>query len=167
MTKPKTSQHTKLDSIILWFGLTVLTLLYLSQAMSIAINTTGSLPQHVFLVIKHQPLHRGDYVAFYPPPNPFYAGHQLFIKRVAGIAGDKVKRQGHCFYVHSNRVNQRIGIAKPQSRRGIPLHLGKTGHLEQGEYFVYTPHPDSFDSRYQELGWVKEVQVAGRAFPLF
>src|SRR5690242_13923334 len=111
MTKPEKSKDTMLDSILLWFGLICLTVLYLAQCMSLAINTTNSLPQRMFLIVKHQPLHRGDYVAFYPPKNPFYSSHQLFIKRIAGIEGDNVESKGHCFYVQSHQTNQRIGEA--------------------------------------------------------
>ncbi len=163
MSTHATHKQAKLDGIILWFGLISLIILYLSQALLLAINTTHSLPQHLFLIIKHQPVHRGDYIAFYPPVNPLYRRHQLFIKQIAGIAGDKVELKKNCFYVHS----QRIGIAKPRSRLGSPLTPSKTGVLGQGEYFVYTPHPDSFDSRYQQLGWVSETKVVGRAFAVF
>jgi conjugal transfer pilin signal peptidase TrbI len=39
--------------------------------------------------------------------------------------------------------------------------------IPQGKYFVWTPHIDSYDSRYDEIGLVDERTIIGVAYPLF
>lgn len=129
----------------------------------ILINTTCSLPQKVFLVIKDKAFNKNEYIAFYAPYNRFYDNEVPFIKKVGGIADDKMTEINRLFYINY----QKIGYAKLFSSKGIPLTKAKTGIIPKGYYFVYSPHPDSFDSRYAEIGLVPQERVIGRAFPLF
>lgn len=141
----------------------ILTIDTISFCISLNINLTRSLPQTVFLIIKDQSIYRGSYLAFYPPINTIYKTTQSFIKIVGGISGDVVREEQGLFYVN----NRKIGYAKSFSSKSIPLTKAKVGVIPKGYYFVYSPHPDSFDSRYAEIGLVPQERIIGRAFPLF
>lgn len=135
----------------------------LSQKIALNINVSGSLPYTVFLTNKGQPVTRGDYVTFWPPVNPFYSEKKPFIKLIGGVAGDSVRQVNGKFYIN----NTEIGTALSVSAKGIPLSRGPTGFISEYDYFVYTQHPRSFDSRYGEMGWIHENRIIGRAYPLF
>lgn len=92
-----------------------------------------------------------------------YPAGTTFIKRVAGVAGDTVKRAGSAFWVN----DQYIGTAKPFSKAGVPLQPAQEGVIGAGEYFVSTPNPNSLDSRYALTGNVKQAEVIGRAYEIF
>lgn len=58
---------------------------------------------------------------------------------------------------------------------GKPKHLSKTGKIltpikeqviPEGHVFLYAPHQDSFDSRYEELGLIHKKALQGRAVPV-
>lgn len=129
----------------------------------IAQNKTTSLPEHYFLVVKGMAVHRGDFVSFYPPDNPLYGNKTPFLKIVGGVAGDVVKEKGREVYVN----HKDLGHIYLHADDGKPLHAGPTGTISQGEYYVYTPNPKSYDSRYASIGWIPQKQIIGRAFPLF
>ena len=161
MNKEQTSHLLSKVCVVLL--LAILGILWLSKHIILAMNTSNSLPQTSFLIIKGKAIKRGDYVAFYAPSNPLYPGTLLFVKQVAGVEGDKVSEKDNVFHVN----HQKIGLAQPHSSKGIPLHKGSTGIIPRGHYFVYTSHPRSFDSRYAEMGWVPLSHVVGRGLPLF
>jgi conjugal transfer pilin signal peptidase TrbI len=135
----------------------------LSEKRIIAINVSNSLPQHVFWVTHEKNLHVGDYAAFWPPPNKIYSSSQPFIKQVAGVAGDTVHISGNIFYVNHRYIGQTFSV----SSKGLPLEKSKTGTISAQHYFMYSPHPRSFDSRYAEMGWIDKHRIIGRAVPLF
>ena len=59
-------------------------------------------------------------------------------------------------------VNGRlVGTMKQLTRRGEKLTPGPIGTVPDGCYFVGTPHPDSFDSRYGEIGFICGPQILG------
>lgn len=131
------------------------------------INTTASLPNWAFLVDRTKTPARGDVIFFMPPPSALLRAHFgerpiPFGKVVYGMAGDRVTRRGRSFLVGG----QRVATAKTVSRRGEPLAPGPTGVIPRGCYFVATPHPDSFDSRYQAIGWICRSQVLGAGTPI-
>jgi len=160
-----------LRRVVRWLALTVALIAFLkllSLALSpwirLGINGTESLPGVLYLVIKNEaPVVRDDLVAFYPPPNGYYPARMFFIKKVRGFPGDQVTRQGRAFYVNGIYV----ATAKSYSRSGMPLQLGPTGVIPDGKYFVWTPHPDSYDSRYEDIGWIPQDRVIGRAVRLY
>ncbi|MEX0914724.1 MAG: S26 family signal peptidase [Wenzhouxiangellaceae bacterium] len=154
-----------------WMGLTLgiifsvwLVCLLLSPWYRLGINGTDSLPGVLYLVFKQAtPDTRGDLVAFYPPQNRFYPQGMVFIKQAMGMPGDEVTRQGQDFYING----EYIATAKTHSRSRQPLRPGPTGVIPDGRYFVWTPHPDSYDSRYEDIGWIFNDRVIGRAVRLF
>ncbi len=154
-----------------WLGLTlaIIALIWLiSMACSpwirLGINGTESLPGLFYLVLKNEvPETRGDLIAFYPPENRFYPEEMFFIKKAIGFPGDAVTRNGVDFYIN----NDYVGTAKTHSHSGSLLQPGPTGVIPEGKYFVWTPHPDSYDSRYEDIGWISKDRIIGRAVRLF
>ena len=129
----------------------------------IGVNASPSLPYRLFLIHKGELPQRGEYIAFrWPGGGPYPAG-VIFVKIVAGTAGDTVTRADRNFYVNGVPV----GEAKTTSRQGLPLEPGPVGVLPSGRYYVHAPHPDSLDSRYRLTSWVSADQIIGRAYALF
>ena len=126
------------------------------------LNIDSSLPGYVYLVVRDERPFRLDIAAFRTPPNPYYPAGAPFIKRVLGVPGDRVTRNGREFSINGVA----IGWAKEQSRRGQALTPGPTGTLPPGHYFFWTPHIDSYDSRYGEIGWITTDRILGRAVRL-
>jgi conjugal transfer pilin signal peptidase TrbI len=126
----------------------------------IALNRTDSLPGLLYIIEKgKQPL-KGELVAFWPPPNRFYR-HSWFVKRVVGVAGDMVTADA------DNRVfvdGRPVGIAKKQSKAGIPLMAPVLGVIPPQHFFAATRHRDGFDSRYGDIGFVHVDRIIGRAY---
>lgn len=135
----------------------------LSPWYRIGINGTDSLPGVLYLVFKQQlPETPGDLVAFHPPRNRFYRDGMFFIKKAIGMPGDEVTSEGSRFYINGEYV----GTAKQRSRTGEPLRPGPIGVIPDGHYFVSTPHPNSYDSRYEDIGWISKNRIIGRAVRL-
>lgn len=133
----------------------------------LVINVTDSLPNWAFWIDRARPPVRGDYVFFRVPATPLITAHfgdapQLFGKRIYGMPGDIVTREGRRFFING----QPVVTAKPVSQKGLPLALGPTGVIPPNHYFVATPHPDGFDSRYADIGWVAHRQLAGVGTPI-
>jgi len=126
------------------------------------LNIDNSLPGYVYLVVRDELPLRDEIAAFKTPPNPYYPENAPFIKVVRGMPGDTVTRAGRSFFVNGKR----IGWAKEQTRNGRPLTPGPTGLLPPGHYFFWTPHIDSYDSRYGEIGWITTDRILGRAVRL-
>lgn len=138
--------------------------LLLSPWYRLGINGTESLPGVIYLVLKAEtPDNRGELVAFYPPENRFYRQDMFFIKKVMGMPGDEVTRQSQDFYING----EYFATAKTHSQSGKSLHPGPVGTIPNDHYFVWTPHPDSYDSRYEDIGWITKDRVIGRAVRLF
>lgn len=136
-----------------------------SHFATLAVNGwTDSLPQKTFLILKQsRQLGRDDYVAFKWHGGGPYPKDLPFVKIVKGVPGDVVTVQGRDFFINGVK----IATAKERSRKGLPLELGPAGVIPPGCYFVWTPHKDSFDSRYDLVGWLKDEEVIGRAVPLW
>jgi conjugal transfer pilin signal peptidase TrbI len=135
----------------------------LSERYGFAINLTQSLPNWAFITDRHdKSLQRGDLMEFSPPPTPYYPANTHFVKRVAGIAGDKVETRGRRFYV----AGQFVGLAKARSKTGQVAALGPVGTIPPGHYFVVGEHVDSLDSRYGLIGWIGAERVIGKAAPV-
>ena len=138
--------------------------LSLSPWIRIGINVTDSLPGWLFLVVKTERPRQGDFIAFYPPADRrFYKWDgAVFVKVAAGTGGDRVTWIGRTFFINGRPM----GTAKTQATTGEPLSTSAAGVIPAGHYFVWTPHPDSYDSRYSDIGWIAPDRVIGRAVPL-
>lgn len=134
----------------------------------LSVNLTNSLPGTVFLIEKQVHPKKGDLAAFvYGGGGPYPKG-AFFLKILTGAQGDLVsaKDVGHGY--HAFFVNGKfVGRAKPISSTGKPLTIGPTGVLPAGSYYMAAPNPDSLDSRYNWVGWVKDSQIIGRGLRVF
>ena len=135
----------------------------LGQRYGFGINETDSLPNWAFLVDKanHAP-RRGELVTFIAPDNPYYPQGARFTKIVWGVPGDVVSRVGRDYFV----AGRAVGRSKPFSLTGRATALGPTGVIPPGHYYVGTPHKDSLDSRYGEIGWIGSERIVGVDRPL-
>ena len=127
------------------------------------INLTGSLPGTFYVIHRGEDVGRRDLVAFRWHGSKGYPAGSIFIKQVAGVAGDVVRRDGRAFWVNG----QYIGIAKENARDGSRLEAADDGVIGAGQYFVATPNPDSLDSRYALTGNIRQAAVLGRAYEIF
>lgn len=131
------------------------------------INTSVSLPNWAFLIHRNKRPLRGEHVFFTPPASRLVTRHfgappLLFGKIVYGVAGDIVVRAGRDVFINGRRV----GRMKPRTRLGEELRPGPTGRIPQGCLYAGTPHPDGFDSRYAEIGFVCAEQIIGTGEPI-
>ncbi|MEO0608403.1 MAG: S26 family signal peptidase [Pseudomonadota bacterium] len=162
------SKHTILKSKWLWLWAIILVLAGLRSAHNwsedhfILINQTQSLPNWIFIVDKGVPPQRGDMVAFTPGPNPYYPENLPFVKIVRGVSGDAVSIEGVEVAVNG----ERLGAIKSLTGANPNVTAIDPGTIPNGQYFVWSPSPDSFDSRYKEIGYVEDIRIIGRARPL-
>jgi conjugal transfer pilin signal peptidase TrbI len=138
-----------------------------SSRHALLINVSPSLPYWALWVDKARVPKRGETIVFMPPPGALVERHfgrepHPFGKRIWGMPGDTVSREGRTFYVNDRPV----AIAKAVSRIGEPLAVGPTGTIPRGCYFVGTEHKDGLDSRYAAIGWVCGKQILGIARPV-
>jgi len=129
---------------------------------AVLVNASTSLPNWAFLLDRTRAPQRGDTIMFDPPASTLLTAHfgsalKPFGKIVYGLPGDSVTRVGRTFIING-RV---VAHAKTVSKRGEPLDLGPIGVLPRGCYFVGTPNPDSFDSRYAAIGWICRDRIMG------
>ncbi len=144
----------------------MLLLWVLSHHIAIGPNRTGSLPvaeYPIILVLKDGQIPgRGELVGFRPGPNRFYPADSLFVKRLVGLPGDNITYESRTFFINGAPV----ATTKPRAKDGRALTLGPVGVLPTCRYFVATDHPDGYDSRYSDIGWVSCSQIVGRAYAL-
>ena len=136
---------------------------WLGNNFAIVINQTESLPQKVWVMVLHQKPKRNDFVAFKPSVKSGLPVDIILHKQVLGVAGDRVSLKGRDFYINGAFIS----TAKTHALTGEPLTLGPTGTLKEGQYYVSTPHKDSFDSRYEKMGWINVGELLGVLYPLW
>lgn len=125
------------------------------------------MPQKYWLVALGKIPKRGDIICF-RPTDAMIAQEKLspnvtLTKQVVGLPGDRVTLQGRDFYING----QYIATAKTHALTGELLRLGPIGVLKPGQYFVFSPHKSSFDSRYARMGWITQAQIIGVAYALW
>ncbi len=149
-------------NLIAALAFSVTLVVYITTNYSLMINSTGSLGNFAFLVKRGViPSKIGEYAAFYPPPNP-YCGHKPFIKIIGGIGGDTVIANDGVYSIGELQ----IGVAKEFSLKGDKLDPGSVGLIPPGQYFMYSPHKDSYDSRYSQMGLIPTDHIIGTAIPI-
>lgn len=133
-----------------------------SQNHYILINQTQSLPHWAFIVDKGVMPAKDDMVAFTPGPNPYYPDDIAFVKIVRGIGGDAVSIEGTQIAING----ETLGPIKALTGANTNVTAIEAGPVPSDAYFVWSADPDSFDSRYKEIGYVPEARIIGRARPL-
>lgn len=155
------------------FGGLLLVAFVLIASGKLIVNVTPSLPQTFFWATKLKPdeeLKPFDLVGYKPPTgedviNPFNAN---FLKYVRGVPGDVITAQETdnattVFFINGEKIAE----AKNADSLGHYLEAGPTGTLTEDNYFVWTPHENSYDSRYKTMGWINRNAMLVRAKPIF
>ncbi len=104
-------------------------------------------------VYRLEPIERGDIVVFRYPRDPA----KSFIKRVIGIAGDRVRIDGGQVYVNGEALEEDYVVPAYEDARSYPEIT-----VPQGDYFLLGDHRNmSNDSR--DFGSVNERYIYGKA----
>lgn len=147
-------------------GLLTLQIVYALTPYRLWFNAvSSSLPGLVYLVeLGSLPTKRGDAITFVPPPNRFYPPGLKFTKLALGLPGDVITRDPSNRWVYVN--GEKVGELQTTSSLG-ELLPGPVGVVPPEQYWVWTPHPLSLDSRYADIGYILRARVLGRAVRLF
>ena len=86
----------------------------------------------------------------------------MFGKIVYGMPGDVVAHDGAVVTINGAPIAR----MKLRTRAGEPLTPGAIGTIPAGCYYAGSPHPDGFDSRYAEIGFVCGRQLIGVGEPV-
>lgn len=139
----------------LWIGLFLSSLILISQFMIIRWNLSHSLPGRMFIGTTWDfTPKRGDIVSF---DHPKFGAP--IAKVVVGVAGDMVTIINGRVLV--NGVDRGIVLDK-SPRTGKPLTSIEPGIIPDGYVYVWAPHPESFDSRYAEIGLIHVSRIKER-----
>ena len=132
-----------------------------SLGLNIGSNVYGSVPYKWFITLKRiGNLKYGQYVIFQQAVNGIQG---LLVKKIIGIPGDQIIiDQDDCWV-----GDKYVGKAKKFSKEGRELYPMQIQVIPQKQYFVAGTSPDSFDSRYKEIGLIEESRILFRAFPLW
>lgn len=125
---------------------------------ALRINTSHSLPERLLIAKKAGELKRESFAALVHPTHS-----RLLLKKVAGLPGDPIEIVGRRIFV--NKIDCGEILAKTQS--GVPIHPIALNQVPAGHVFVHAPHPQSFDSRYEEFGVVPFEAVKEELWPIF
>lgn len=122
-----------------------------AKSSGIVLNVTGSMPGTVYKV-GHGEI--GSLTSFCSPiPHPSIGhgscpdGSMPLIKRVMGVAGDRVTVTNHGVEINGQPVPNSRPLDLDTKGRTLP-HVRGIFTLKQGEIWTAGEHPNSFDSRY-------------------
>lgn len=143
-----------------WGTLYVILLVILVTQVKLVYLTSESIPYKYCVQFYNIKPEKGDLCVFdyYPKGKTRKESKEsrfTFIKYIAGVEGDYVKREGNKIYVNEKL----IGEAKGESE----LHPIDSKKIPKGYVFVRGTHKDSLDSRYEEFGLIKEENLRGKA----
>ena len=143
-----------------------------SSHWMIALNLTNSLDESVFVVDRPanaveaaeqiRALEVGDRFAFRMGEGVSgspYPTDTVAVKEVAGVAGQEVMIGGDGSLSIDGEPR---GQAKAVAESGRDLDWIESGVIPEGHVFAWTPHPDSYDSRYADIGLIAEDRFEGR-----
>ena len=151
--------HKFFSSLILLFGLGVFGISMTLPETHFRLNASSSLPQTLFLATRFPPpFAKGQIVSIDHPTLGLPVG-----KIVGGMPGDCISISDNVLFLNEKEIGKIQAISK-SGKTYSPIN---EGIIEEGSYFVYTPHPDSFDSRYAEFGLIREEWIAEVLWPIF
>lgn len=121
-------------------------------------SRTPSWPYSHFLHLKRVTPHKGDLTAFWHEMRG-----QKLIKKIIGVPGDKVTKDSEgVIWVNDQKIGKPFSFGSD----GKSLHAIEPQTIPEGFVFVYSPHEQSFDSRYQEVGLIPISALMGKVIPL-
>ena len=122
-----------------------------AKSSGIVLNVTDSMPDMVYAVGHGE---KGSMVSFCAPISHPYMGHgscpdgsMPLIKRVVGVAGDRVTVTDAGIDINGQPLPNSIPLDLDTRGSALP-HLRGSFRLKQGEIWAAGEHPNSFDSRY-------------------
>ncbi len=124
---------------------------------SIRINLT---PSHAYTLLLSKPLHEMKKDSFVTLSHPNYDSR--LSKQVIGVPGDRITHKEGKISINGSQ----IAIAKDKSLSGFDLHPIPEQVIPKGLYFVFCPHEDSFDSRYEEFGLIPAENIEEELWPV-
>lgn len=165
--------------LVLWGCLPAAALVCAGWLTGCVINITSSLPLGVYRVDPSTVPGRGDLAVwcadretqaegivrgYVTQARSRYCGESLpIIKRISAVAGDRITVTAQGVWV--NNVRQRGSQPRATDATGRPLIAALGEHvLSEGQVWVQTSNPDSWDSRY--FGPVAGHQLVGTATAL-
>lgn len=144
----------------LWIGLFLSSLILISQFVIVRWNLSHSLPGRMFIgtTWTFTPK-RGDMVSF---DHPKFGAP--IAKIVVGVAGDRVETYNGHVYVNGT---DRGCVLDKSPRSGKPLTPIQPCIIPDGYIYVWAPHPESFDSRYADIGLIHISRIKERLWRVF
>ena len=163
----------------------------LSQALGVAWVMTDSVHTSVALVLKGARVQPGELAVFgysgrtlpmYYPDDWTYRlktalggstsrdGPQPgdgFVKYLIGLPGDRVEVVGDHVFLTTPKGRFDMGRWKPVSRNGAALRPIADQVIPDGFAYMWAPHTDALDSRYEVMGLVPVSAISGRAVRLW
>ena len=159
--------------------LSVLMVWGLIYAAGIRVNTTPSIPLGVYQ-LSNEPLIKGAYVLFCPPPAPVFVmakargyvgagfcpgGYGHLMKRLVAAKDDQVIINAEGVAVNGQRLSLSKPIKLDGGGRPLP-HYEKSWVLDSDEVLVMSDsNSGSFDGRY--FGSIQRSQIEGLIRPVF
>lgn len=127
-----------------------------------ALNATWSLPEwgwfKVPSVLIVSDFEVGDKIEFENPVESPWTS----VKIIYGLEGQVVSVEGQNVYLDGEYVAR----AKTHARSGRELKVTKGGVIPAGKAFVLGSHRDSWDSRYEEIGFIPLDGVLSKLYAL-
>lgn len=93
-----------------------------------------------------------------------------FKKKDITIIDKEIQVAGRLIMVakpYTRKVEELIKMKSDFDAKEFRLHAIESGKIPAHKFFAYTPHKDSFDSRYQEIGLIDEKDIIGTAILTF
>lgn len=145
---------------LLCLGCFLCIMILISQFAIIRWNRSHSLPGRMYIGTSWTfTPQRGDVISFDHPLFP-----APIAKSVVGVAGDMVEIVNGEVFV--NGIDRgRVLDKSPHS--GKPLTSIKPGLIPDGYVYVWAPHPESFDSRYADIGLIHISRIKERLWCVF
>ena len=128
---------------------------------ALLISKSDSLPYKFYFLVKGRNWQKYDLVAIKNFATK-YTYNQHFTKKIVGVAGDLVAVDGE--YVLVNGVKYK---SKEKTRDHKKLTPILAQIIPPKHFFVVAEHKDSFDSRYQEFGLIREDYIEGKVYPIW
>jgi conjugal transfer pilin signal peptidase TrbI len=167
--KPAMGRIVETANKLAWVVLIlVVPLVAFSARYTMTINTTPSLPIRLAIIEKGVfPSQVGQLVAFRSAGYATVPKGLVVVKKVMGMPGDIVRHIAprdpahQAIAVIENGAQVVEQPVRKVSRSFRLLPLGPVGRIPEMHYHVGGTHPDSLDSRYGYMGWVRADQVIG------